>query len=115
VPTQHRNAIGELLWIKDSGDHSESFGSPLPTRLVSVGAVGQLLLSGRASSTSGLNMAVIYLYISVCVCVWEREREKRAGWHVKYALLQVGLKLNIELRVNNYIYIFTEIIVRIFV
>jgi len=39
--------IGDLLGINDSGNHSESFGSPLPTRLVSVGVVHQLLPSGR--------------------------------------------------------------------
>jgi len=41
----------------------ESYGSPLPTPLVSVGAVDHLLPPGEASSSSGLNMAVYYYYI----------------------------------------------------
>jgi len=39
----------------------ESFGTPLPTRLVSVGAADKLLPTGEASSSSGLDMAVNYI------------------------------------------------------
>jgi len=52
VPTKHRDAIN------DSEDHSLSLGTPLPTRLVSVGAVDQ----SPPSSSSRSNMAVIYYY-----------------------------------------------------
>jgi len=59
----------------------ESFGSPLPTRLVSVGAVDHHLPPGEASSSSGLNMAVYYYYYMYIYLVQRKAPLRPAPQH----------------------------------